>query len=391
MACSVPFALELDAQVVVRGDVVHTVSGDPIEKGAVVVRDGRIAWVGPAADVDVPAGFREMRAAVVTPGLVDGRSVVGLAGWLNQEQDQDQVDRGSPVQPELRAIDGFNRRDRLVTWLRDLGVTTVHTGHAPAALVSGQTMVVKTGGVAERAVLDPEAMVACAIGSAALSSEGKPGTRAKAVALLRQALLDAKAYRQRVVDGKDPEPDLQKQIWGRVLEGEVPLLVHAHRVQDLRAALRLRQEFGLRLVLDGAAEAYDLLDDIREAGVPVIAHAPMLRARGDAANATFALGARLHAAGIPFAYQSGYETYVPKTRVVLFEAAVGAAHGLPRDAALRSITLGAAEILGVAERIGSLEVGKDGDLALFDGDPFETATHCVGVVIGGEVVSDAPR
>ena len=177
----------------------------------------------------------------------------------------------------------------------------------------------------------------------------------------------------------------------QVLAGKVPLLVTAHRAADIMTALRLKAEFGFKLILDGASEAHMVLDAIKAAKVPVIAHAPMMRARGEKENATFELAARLKKAGIPFAFQSGYESYVPKTRVVLFEAAIAAANGLGQEAALQGATLGAARILGIDKTVGSLEVGKDADIALYDGDPFEYTTHCTGVVIDGKVVSKQRR
>ena len=141
-----------------------------------------------------------------------------------------------------------------------------------------------------------------------------------------------------------------------------------------------------------AAEAYLLTDMIRKAGVPVILHPTMRRAgTGETENVSFETAAKLRAAGIPVALQSGYENYVPKTRVVLFEAGVAAANGLSTEEALATVTIAAARILGVADRIGSLEPGKDADLALFDGDPFEYTTHCVGTVINGVVASEEPR
>jgi imidazolonepropionase-like amidohydrolase len=240
-------------------------------------------------------------------------------------------------------------------------------------------------------------MVAATLGDGAKGPDGAaPGTRPKAVAMLRGLLLEAQEYaRKRAAlgegDEKRPARDLRLETVAAVLARELPLLVTAHREQDLRAALALAQEFGFRLVLDGAAEAPRMLAELAAAGVPVLAHAPMARHTGERENATFELGAKLREAGIRFAYQSGFEDYVPKTRVVLWEAAVGAAHGLGFEAALRAVTLDAAEILGVADRVGSLSVGKDGDLALYDGDPFEYTTHCVGVVIDGVVVSEAKR
>ncbi len=384
------------AQVAVRGDTVHPVSGPPITDGVVVVQDGRITAIGPAASTPIPEGLRVLRAAVVTPGLIDAHSVIGLAGYLNQDQDQDQLERSAATQPELRALDAYNPRERLVEWVRGFGVTTLHTGHAPGALVPGQTIVVKTrGNSVEAALLDDYAALAVTLGSGGLGREGKsPGTRGKDVAMLRSLLTKARGYaaKRDAADGdKQPDVDLRLEALLPVLAGEVPLLVTAHRQLDIQSALRLREEFGFKLLLDGGAEAHQMLDALRAAEVPVIAHAPLARHRGDLQNATFELGALLEGADIPFAYQSGYESYVPKTRVVLFEAAIGAAHGLGFDGALRAITLAPARILGLADRIGSLEVGKDGDLALYDGDPFEYTSHCVATVIEGEVVFEGRR
>jgi imidazolonepropionase-like amidohydrolase len=145
------------------------------------------------------------------------------------------------------------------------------------------------------------------------------------------------------------------------------------------------------VVIDGGAEAYLMLDRIRAAGVPVLLHATMARQLGDLENASFGTAAALRAAGIPFALQSGYEAYVPKTRVVLWEAAIAAANGLDRGHALASITIDAARILNIDDRVGSLETGKDADLVLFDGDPFEYTSRVQAVVIDGAVVSEQLR
>jgi imidazolonepropionase-like amidohydrolase len=161
--------------------------------------------------------------------------------------------------------------------------------------------------------------------------------------------------------------------------------VTARRHQDIMTALRLQEEFGFRLVLDDAADAHLLVDEIRAAGVPVIVHPTMARAVGERENLSMETAAILADAGIPIALQGGYESYVPKTRVVLFEAAIAAARGLGFERALAAVTIDAARLLGVDDRIGSLEVGKSGDLALYDGDPFEYTTRCEGVVVAGEL------
>lgn len=384
------------AQLAVRGETVYTMAGPPIADGVVLVKDGRIERVGPASEVRIPRGWKVLTAKVVTPGLIDARTVVGLSGYLNQPQDQDQLERSSPIQPELRAIDAYNARERLIEWVRGFGVTTIHTGHAPGNLISGQTMIVKTRGqTVDEAVIVPTAMVAATLGDAARGQQGKsPGTRAKMMAMLRAEFVKAREYaekRARAEAGKRPPRDLHKDVLVRVLNKELPLLITAHRARDILSALRLAEEFDIRLVLDGAAEAYLVIDEIRQAGVPVIVHPTMARAFGERENLSMETAATLRHAGIPIALQSGYETYVPKTRVVLFEAAIAAANGLSFEEALASITIDAARILGIADRVGSLEPGKDGDLALFDGDPFEYTTHCIGVIIEGDIVSREAR
>lgn len=384
------------AQVAVRGGTVHTVSGTPVQDGVVIVEDGRIAFVGPQSSASIPDGLRVLSAEVVVPGLIDSRSTIGVSGYLNQRHDQDQVEGSGPIQPELRAIDAYNPLETLVGWARSYGVTTIHTGHAPLALVSGQTAIVKTrGGTLEEALVEPLAMISATLGEGARAGRDKsPGTRAKMAAMLRSELIKASEYvdkRAANDSGKRPERDLRLEALAQVLSGEVPLLVTAHRAQDILTALRIREEFDIPIVLDGVAEAYEVLDRIQAAEVPVIVHATMLRSRGETENLSFETASKLVEAEILTAIQGGYEAYVPKSRLVLFEAGVAAAHGLGFEDALRSITLDAARILGIDDRVGSLEVGKDGDLALYDGDPFEYTTHCVGVVIEGEVVSEQIR
>jgi len=322
--------------------------------------------------------------------------VVGLAGILNQKQDQDQLERSAAIQPELRAIDAYNTRDRLIEWVRGFGVTTLHTGHAPGELISGQTMIVKTAGnTVEDVLMVAPAALAATIGPSATKGDGKsPGTRGKMMAMLRGEFTAAKQYvdkRATAEQDKKPDLNLRSEALSRVLARELPLLITAQRAQDIAGALRLAGEFQIDILLDGAAEGYLLIDEIKAAGVPVIVHPTMQRSSGESENLSFETAARLRHAGIPVALQSGYESYVPKTRVVLFEAALAAANGLTFHEALGTITIDAARILGIDDRVGSLAVGKDGDIAIYDGDPFEYTSHCTGVIIDGQLVSDTPR
>lgn len=201
-------------------------AGPPIADGVVWIEAGRIRAVGPASEIELPDGLTVLEAEVAVPGLVDARSSVGLAGALNVEHVRDEVDVSDPVQPELRAIDAYDARDPLVEWLRSFGVTTVHTGHAPEALISGQTMVVKLRGtMVDEAVLLPEAMVSCTLGDAARHGPKATGTRARTAATLRAELQGAREYgekRQRAEgaepgSGEAPSLDLRKETLARVL------------------------------------------------------------------------------------------------------------------------------------------------------------------------------
>lgn len=393
------FAFQISAQVAVKGETVWTMtSNTPITNGVVLIgANGKIEAVGTEAQIKIPANYKVLSAKVVTPGLIDARSVIGLNGYLNQPHDQMALEQSSSMQPELRAIDAYNTEDRLIEWVRSFGVTTLHTGHAPAALVSGQTMVVKTvGKTADEAAIIPTAMIAVTLGEIALVGQGKsPGTRAKQASMLRNELIKAQeAVRKQgenKTDDKKPSSEMRAEMMQKVIRREIPLLVTAQRAQDIMTAIRLAKEFNIRIILDGAAEAQTVMNEIKASGFPVIVHPTMYRAGGELENLSMETASKLKAAGILVAMQSGYETYVPKTRVVLYEAGVAAANGLSFRDALASVTIDAAKILGLETRIGSLDKNKDGDIAMYDGDPFEYTTHCTGTIINGQIVSDVVR
>jgi len=282
-AALVPRAAQ--AQHAVRADTLYTMTGEgPIVDGVVVTEGGTISEVGPASEVSVPSGAEVHEASVVTPGLIDPRGTVGLSGIHNVPADQDQLDTSEPIQPALRAIDAYNPREDLVRFVRRLGITTVHTGHAPGALVSGQTATFSTsGGTVGEALHDSVTTVAVTLGPDAQARFESPSTRPKGVALLRQALVDAQAAMEDEASGRD----LGQAVLQDVLRGEVPALITAHRAHDIQAALRLQEEFGFELILDGASEAYLVAEEIAEADVPVILHPTMTRPSGTTQNAAF--------------------------------------------------------------------------------------------------------
>ncbi|NOT48816.1 MAG: amidohydrolase family protein [Acidobacteria bacterium] len=383
--CLCVSVVKTPAQIAVKGETVWTMAGEPITNGVVLINGGKIEKVGPAASTAIPANYRVIAAKVVTPGLIDAHTVIGLNGYLNQPHDQMALDGGASFQPELRATDAYNAEEKLIEVVRQYGVTTIHTGNQPGALASGQTMIAKTWGKnVDEATIVPTAMIAVTIGPDANAQGRSPGTRAKQASMLRAELIKAQ---ENLTKTEQPK-DLKSLIMARVIKREIPLLITADAAQDISTALRIAKEFNLRIVLDGAADGHLITNEIKASGFPVIVHATMARPGGERANLSLENASKLRAAGIPFALQSGFEGYVPKTRIILFEAAMAAANGLSQRDALASITIDAARILGIDSRVGSIAAGKDADIAMYDGDPFEFTSHCTGTIINGLVVSE---
>ncbi|MEO7316952.1 MAG: amidohydrolase family protein [Ginsengibacter sp.] len=379
---------ETKAQIAIKAETIHTVSGKTLKNGVVLVKNGKIENVG--IGLTIPSGYKVYETTVLTPGLIDARSLVGISGAMNIPTDQDQLDKTSPIQPELRAIDAYNPDEMLVKVIRDYGVTTIHTGHGVGALVSGQTMIAKTKpGTVESVTIRPLSMLAMTLGSSVGRNFTSPGTSAKQISMIRTELMKAQAYQKKQGDkdvSKRPAADLKMDVLLKLLKGEIKALITVNSSKDIMSAIRLAKEFNLKLVLNGAAEAYRLIPQIKDAKAEIILHATMARNGGDMVNMTTESAAILTAAGIPVSIESGYEAYVPKTRIVLFEAGQAMVNGLSFDEALKSITMNPAKLLGIDNRVGSIEKGKDADLVLFDGDPFEYLTKVKMVLIDGVVM-----
>ncbi len=404
--CGVLIATAAMAQSAVRAQTLYTMDGEPITDGVVVINaEGKITAVGPAASTPIPDRITVHECAFAMPGLIDVRSTAGLSGMYNVDHDQDVLETSSPIQPELRAFDAYNPREPLVGYLRSFGVTTVHTGHAPGKLITGQTVIVKTrGDTIDDAVVTPDFAVTATLGSSATEGGGKsPGTRGKQISMLREELFKAQAYARKhsgastadeaEEEGEDgeekkdkspPARDLKLEALASVLAGDTPLIITANKMQDIASALRLGDEFGITVWIDSAAEGHLMAEELAAAGNPVLLRPAMGRYVGEAANGTLETAKIFTEAGVTFGMQTGYEAYVPKVRVILFEAGVAVGlGGLDQEAAMRLITITAASILGLEDRVGSIAVGKDGDIAMYDGDPFEYTTHCVGTLIEG--------
>ncbi len=383
-----PNGKDTNGKVVVIAGRVHTVNNGTIANGAVVVENGKIAAVLREGEWNAGsvAGARVLRVAEVTPGLIDTHSVIGLTGAYNVPADQDQDEASDPNQADLRALDGFNPNEPLLEYLRQNGVTVIHAMPGRVNVIAGQTGVFRTAGrTAPAMALKFPAGLLVNLGETPKSTyPGKgPLTRMAVASLVRTAFALAR-------DGDDKKRNVKLDALRPFARGELPVYFSAHRADDILTGLRLADEFKLKPVLDLATEGYLVADRIAAAKVPVVVHPTMQRAGSsmETLNSQTANAAALADRGVPVTIGTGYEGYVPKTRVLRSEAAMAAANGLGPERALRAVTLDAAKLLGIADRFGSIEVGKAADLVLYDGDPFENATHVTYTLIDGTVVWD---
>jgi imidazolonepropionase-like amidohydrolase len=383
-------------RLVVYAGRIHPVAAPAIVDGAILIEDGKIRYVGPRAQFKYPSGTPVLTAREVTPGLIDAHTVVGLTGKLNIPADQDQDEMSDPNQADLRVLDSFNPNEPLLQFLRENGVTVVHAVPGRANVIAGQTGIFRTHGrTAEGMTVRFPAGVLVNLGEVPKQSYPNrlPGTRMGTASLVRTALTQAQAYARQRAETKDndklPPHNLKLEALMPVLEGKIPLVFAAHRADDLSTALRLAGEYKLHARLDLATEGYLMADLIAAAKVPVVVHPTMQRPSSmETYHSHLGNAAILADRKIPMAIGTSYEGYVPKTRVLRHEAAMAMVNGLGFDRALRAITLDAARILQIDDHFGSIETGKVADLVLYDGDPFEHATHVLYTLCDGRVVFD---
>ncbi len=381
---------------------VHAATGAIFSPGEIEIENGRIVAVRPVPNDPrpAPADATVLFASDVTPGLIDAHTTAGLSGSWNIPADQDQDETSDPNQADLRALDGFHPTEPLMEFLRANGVTVVHATPGRAAVLAGRTGVFRTNGrTAESAALAPVSGLLVNLGEAPKDAfkEKGPKTRMGVAALVRKAFSDAQVYQSK--KGSPPTNVGGPNVGGQnakleallpALEGKAPVYFAAHRADDILTALRIADEFALKPVLVLATDAHLVADEIAKRKVPVIVHPTTQRPGGsmETRHTLLANAAYLKSKGISVTLCTSYEGYVPKQRNLRHEAAMAAANGLGHAGALRAITFDAAKLLGIDKDYGSLEAGKVADLVLYDGDPFEHATHVTHTIQGGKIAYD---
>ncbi|MEZ3116390.1 amidohydrolase family protein [Halobaculum sp. MBLA0147] len=381
--------------VVVRGGRVHTQTERGVVEGDVLIDGDEIAAVG---EVDAPADAREVDASglEITPGLVDAHSHAGMAEW-GEPEDGDFNEGTSATTPHVNALDGFHPRDEELKHAFQNGVTTVSARMGSGNVIGGVIVSVKTHGkVADRMLLREDGMKA-AMGENPKrfhgESEGRqPSTRPGVAATLREEFTAAEDYRDRkaaaAADDEPFERDVGMENLVRVLEGELPLRVHAHRADDIATVFRIADEFGIDdLSIEHATEGHLIAEEFVERDVPAVVGPSISSAtKYELRNITFETPGILHEAGVTVAIQ----TDAPVLPQQHLDVCVGLAvrEGLPAEAALDTVTTNPAEILGVADRVGTLEPGTDADLVAWDGEFYRVDTRSQHVFVDGEHVFD---
>lgn len=378
---------------------VMTMAG-PAFVGDVAIENGKIVAVGQSLSYS-DAEVRDVTGMTVMPGIVDPHCHIGMWEDAMGFEGADGNECTNPITPELRAIDAINPYDRCFEEAAAGGVTTCVTGPGSANVIGGQFVAIKTHGdsVEDMVLRFPVAVKAAFGENPKRVYDGKnqtPSTRMATAALMRKALIEAQEYNEKLEKGKAdpekmPERNLGKEILARVIRRELPMKIHAHRADDILTAIRICREFKLRYTLDHCTEGYLITDKLKEAlgedceGIIV---GPLLtdRSKIELKNLSFKAPKVLEKAGIEYAMMTDHpvtpEQYLPIC------TAVAVREGASEEGALKAITINAAKITGIADRVGSIEVGKDADIAVFSGHPFDFRSRCVLTLVNGKVAHE---
>lgn len=378
---------------------IMTGKGDTIESGLLLVKDGKIVDVVKEGEIPKGAEVIDLEGKIITPGFIDAHSHVGIGevgvGW----EGQDYNEISDPVTPHLRAIDGILPEDGGFKSARSGGVTTIMTGPGSANVIGGETVVIRTAGktIEEMIVRNPAGMKA-ALGEnpkrvyGVMGPKKSPITRMASAALLRETLVKAENYKAKLEKGekdpeKMPERDLKMEAMLRVLNREMPLRLHAHRADDIMTGIRVAREFNIDLTIEHCTEGHKIAPEIAKSGFPAIVGPSLGPAtKLETKDITWETPKVLHEAGVKVAIMTDHPV-VPIEYLGLC-ASLAMKAGLPEEEALKAITLNAAEILGIADRVGSLEKGKEADFVIWDKHPFDVHSRALKIYMRGELVQD---
>nr|MBP3598559.1 amidohydrolase [Eubacterium sp.] len=374
--------------------MIWTMAGKPVEHGYVRWNEGKITEIGNMKELGSEPFESERvldaHGGWVMPGLIDAHCHVGIAEEKWGTIGDDCNEMTTPITPHLRGLDGINPMDPAFHDAIMAGVTSLMTGPGSSNPVGGQSVFLKVQGrCVDNMIVKAPAAMKVAFGENPKVNYGNkdamPGTRMAVAAMIREQLYQACQYQEDKSVGKLEKTDFRMECWLPVLRKKIPLKAHAHRADDILTAIRIAKEFDVRLTLDHCTEGHLIAEEILRSGFPAIV-GPDLTARSklEVQNMSFKTAGVLAKAGVKVAVMTDHP--VSLIRYLPLCAGLCVKQGLPMEEGLKAITIHAAEICGVADRVGSLEVGKDADIAVFTGNPMETFTRTLATVVDGEVV-----
>lgn len=384
-------------KLLIKDGQIKTMAGHDF-RGSILVEGSKITKIFASSDRDLPADADVVIDAgncIVLPGMIDAHCHVGIGEEIYRWEGEDFNEMTDPVTPDMRAIDGINPEDEGFRDARLGGVTAVFTVPGSANVVGGTGVVMKTAGkIVDQMIVREPAGLKVAFGENPKMVYGEqkkmPMTRMGTAALLRQTLVDAQTYKDKLEQGKAdpdklPERDLGLEVMVKVINREIPLRAHAHRADDIMTAIRIAREFDVDLVIEHCTEGHKIAEELAEQGYPAVV-GPLLtnRAKVELKDKSFKTPGILAKAGVKVAIMTDHSV-TPIEQLPLCAALAWKA-GMDKEEALRAVTIHPAEILGVADRIGSLEVGKDADIVVWSEHPFTITAQPLYVLINGKLV-----
>ncbi len=380
----------------IKNGHIKTMAGREYANGSVLIGDdGKIAAVGEALEAPASARVIDAQGRLVTPGCVEAHCHIGLdneaVGW----EGRDYNEIVEPITPQMRSIDSIYPQDEAFPNAVRGGVTTACTGPGSANVIGGTFTAIKLVGnrVDNMIVKDPIAMK-CAFGENpkrcyGQGSKKSPMTRMAVAALLRETLFKTRRYMEDKAAGKNPPFDMKLEAMEPVLRGEIPLKCHAHRADDILTAIRIAKEFGVKMTMDHCTDGEVIADELAKEGFPAFV-GPSLggKSKVELQNKSFTTPGVLSKAGVKVSIITDAPV-IPLQNLPMC-AGLAANAGLPMEEAWKAITINPAESLGIADRVGSLEVGKDGDVVIWTADPLTTiGGEAYVTVVDGKVVYSA--
>lgn len=374
---------------------IKPIVGQEIANGCILTDDqGKIAAIGENIEAPTGAEIIDAEGRLVTPGLVEAHCHIGLHDaclrWEGADYNEKTTD---PITPQVRAIDSIYPQDEYFEVAMRGGVTTACTGPGSSNVVGGQFAAIKLAGrCVDDMIIKAPAAMKCALGENPKSAFGQakkaPSTRMGSASLLRELLFKAKAYCEEKDAGKDPKFDMKLEAMLPVMRKEIPLKCHVHRCDDILTAIRIAKEFDLKLTIDHCTDGARIADLVAASGYPVIA-GPALTSKNkpELQNKSFALPGILHKEGIFLSITT--DAPVSTLEYLPFCAGMAASYGLPLEEAWKAVTINGAKIIGIEDRVGSLEVGKDADIVIWTAEPLTTiGGRAWMTIIDGKIVCD---